>query len=199
MYQAYWGLSQSPFTPAAGRKLVDQHPLCSEALARLDFLVENRSRFGLLAGPAGSGKSLVLGEFTRRQRAAGSAVALVSARGLSPSEMLLEAAAAWGCAPCSLADAGPLWRLAVDRLAELRLEQVPAVLAIDDLDGAGSDTRLLVERLLHLADTELTVVAAAGDESLMRLGKRLLDLAELRIELALWTAEETGDYLKASL
>src|SRR5262245_54057289 len=106
MYQAHWGLSQSPFTPAASRKLVDQHPLCGEALARLDFLVENRSRFGLLAGPAGSGKSLVLGEFTRRQRAAGAAVALISARGTSPSEILYDITAAWGESPSLAADAG---------------------------------------------------------------------------------------------
>jgi general secretion pathway protein A len=199
MYQAYWGLSHSPFTPAASRQLVDQHPLTSEALARLDFLVENRSRFGLLVGPAGSGKSLVLAEFTRRQRAAGAAVALISARGLTPSDILLELTADWGTAPSSLADAGSLWRLAVDRLAELRLEQVPAVAAIDDLDGASSEVRLLVDRLLHLADCDLTVVAAANDDSLMRLGMRLLDLTELRIELTLWTAAETGAYLKASL
>jgi len=199
MYQAYWGLSQSPFAPAATRKLVDQHPLCGEALARLDFLVEHRSRFGLLVGPAGSGKSLVLGEFARRQQSAGAAAAIVGATGLTASELLLEIATQWGCDPELSADAGTLWRLATDRLAELRLEQVAAVLALDDLDSARDDVLTLVERLLHLPDVELTVVAAARDEDVSELGKRLVDLAELRIELALWTADDTRDYLQASL
>jgi type II secretory pathway predicted ATPase ExeA len=199
MYQAYWGLSQSPFAPAATRKLVDQHPLCGEALARLDFLVEHRSRFGLLVGPAGSGKSLVLGEFTRRQQSAGAAATLVGATGLTGRELLLEIATEWGCNPSLSADTGTLWRLATDRLAELRMEQVPAVLALDDLDAASGDALTLVERLLQVPEVELTVIAAARDESVSELGKRLLDLAELRIELALWTADDTRDYLQASL
>jgi len=199
MYQAYWGLSQSPFASATSRKLVHQHPLCGEALARLDFLVENRSRFGLLVGPSGSGKSLVLGEFTRRQRAAGAAVAFVGAAGLAPRDVLLELTAEWGCNPCLSSDAGTLWRLATDRLAELRLEQVSAVLALDDLDSAPSDVLTLVERLLQVPEVELTLAAAARDEAVSHLGTGLLDRAELRIELALWTAEDTRDYLQTSL
>lgn len=199
MYQAYWGLSQSPFAPTAIRKLVDRHPLCGEALARLDFLVANRSRLGLLVGPSGSGKSLVLGEFAHRQRAAGAAIALVGTTDLDAREVLVELTTEWGCNPCPALGETALWRLAADRLAELRMEQVPAVLALDDLDDAPSDTRSLVQRLLHLPDVELTIAATAHEGQVSRLGSRLLDLAELRIELALWTEDDTRDYLNASL
>jgi general secretion pathway protein A len=199
MYLAHWGLAQPPFAIAASRRLVEQHPVCAEALARLDFLVENRSQFGLLVGPAGSGKSLVLAEFARRQRAAGTAIASLTVAGVSAREVLLELATAWGAAPHESDDVSRLWRLATDRLAELRLEQVPAALAVDDLDGATSEVLGLVQRLVGVADVELTIVAAARDEGIARLGKRLLDKAELRMELSLWTFDETRDYLKASL
>lgn len=199
MYQAYWGLTQSPFAPALCRQLAAQHPLCGEALARLDFLVDHRSRFGLLVGPSGSGKSLVLGEFVRRKRAAGSAVALIDATGIPATEVLLELAVAWGCDPIATSDPSTLWRLATDRLAELRLEQVPAVLVIDNLDQATGDALIMVQRLLQMVDVEFTVVASACDDAVSRLGRRLLDLAELRIELALWTADDTRDYLSGSL
>ncbi len=199
MYQAYWGLTQSPFAPALNRQLAVQHPLCSEALARLDFLADHRSRFGLLIGPPGSGKSLVFGEFVRRRRAAGSAVALIDATGMQATEVLLELAASWGCDPVSSSDIPTLWRLATDRLAALRLEQVQAVLVLDNLDQAASETRTTVQRLLQLPDVEVTVAASACDDAVSRLGHRLLDLAELRIELALWTAEDTRDYLSGSL
>lgn len=199
MYQAYWGLKHSPFAPAASRQLVDQSPAGAEALARLDFLVENRSRFGLLVGPTGSGKSLVLGEFVRRQRATGAAVALVSVAGLVAHDALVDLAAAWGANPSEADDAARLWRLSTSRLGELCLEQVPAVLALDDLDAATPDVLALVQRLLHVPDVVLTVVAAARDESVSRLGSRLLDLAELRIELTLWSADDARDYVTASL
>ncbi len=199
MYQAYWGLTQSPFTPATSRRLVDRHPQCGEALARLDYLLDNKSRLGLLVGPPGSGKSLVLGEFARRQRAAGAAVALVNATGLSATELLAEITAAWGSNPSAAETTATLWRAATDRLAELRLEQVPTVVALDDLDRASRETLTIVERLLQITDVECTIVAAAGEGSVSRLGARLLDQVELRIELTLWTTDDTRDYLQASL
>ena len=199
MYQAYWGLKHSPFAPAASRQLVDQCPAGAEALARLDFLVDNRSRFGLLAGPAGSGKSLVLGEFVRRQRASGAAAALVPAAGLVAHDALVDLTAAWAADPSDGDDAARLWRLATGRLNELTLELVPAVIAFDDLDAATPDVLSLVQRLLQLPDVTLTIVAAARDESVSRLGSRLLDQAELRIELTLWSEDEARDYVSASL
>jgi general secretion pathway protein A len=198
MYQAYWGLSHSPFAPAAIRQLLDSQPQCGEALARLDFLVEHKSRFGLLTGPAGSGKSLILGEFVRRQREVGAAAAAVRATGLSASDLLAEVAAVWGCDPAVSATSAVIWRRVADRLAEFRLEQVPAVLALDDLDQAASDARHAIQRLLQLPDVDLTVVAAASDDGLSGLG-RLVDHADLRVELACWSVDDTRNYLSASL
>jgi general secretion pathway protein A len=199
MYQAYWGLKESPFSPAAGRDLVEHSPLHAEALARLAFLVENRSQLGLLVGPAGSGKSLVLSQFARHQRTAGAAVALASAAGVAPRELLFEVASQWGVNPPEAAETGRLWRLASDRLAELRLEQVPAVLILDDVDAAQADALALVQRLLRIADVEITVIAAARELAASRLAAWLQDQAELRIELSLWNEDETRSYLKQTL
>ena len=66
MYESYWGLKQPLFTPSAARESLSTSPVHAEALARLDFLCESKSRFGLLLGPAGSGKSTVLAEFAKR-------------------------------------------------------------------------------------------------------------------------------------
>ena len=199
MYQAYWGLNQSPFSIAAGQALVDQSPLHAEALARLAFLVENRSQLGLLAGPAGSGKTLVLSQFARQQRTAGTAVAELTCAAGPQRDALLELASGWGANPDEKADAGRLWRIATDRLAELRLEQVPAALVIDDAESAAADVLGLVHRLLKLPDCQLTVVAAAGESAAGRLAPWLVELAELRIELSVWTEDETRHYLKSSL
>ena len=59
MYQAYWGLGQSPFRGNLDPRFFHQSPMQEEALARLQFLVEERRSVGLLLGESGSGKSLV--------------------------------------------------------------------------------------------------------------------------------------------
>jgi type II secretory pathway predicted ATPase ExeA len=199
MYQAYWGLSRPPFADESALQLVEQHPLASEALARLEFLAGSHARFGLLVGPAGCGKSLVLAEFVRRQRAAGQAAALVSALGNSADEALAEIALAWQVSLDGTPSRGQLWQAVTDRLGQLRLEQVPAILAIDDLDRADESLRLAVERLLRTTEYSLTVVASASEGKVARLGSGLVDLAELRIELTPWTADETCDYLQTAL
>ncbi|MCU0876361.1 MAG: ATP-binding protein [Pirellulaceae bacterium] len=199
MYQAYWGLSQSPFAVEAARQQVDEHPLTSEALARLEFLAGSHSRFGLLAGPAGCGKSLVLDEFVRRQRAAGAAAAFVSGLGNSAGPFLADVARQWQASASEGDLLGPLWQTVTSRLSQLRLEQVPAILAIDDLHRGSEEVLLAVERLLRNTEFALTVVASVAEGAVARLGSGLVDLAELRIELAPWTADETRDYLQTAL
>ena len=198
MYQAYWGLTQSPFSHPGGA-LVEQSPQHAEALARLAFLTEHQSRLGFLSGPAGSGKSLVLAQFARTQRAAGAAVAETCAAALPARELLWEIASQWGANPADGDDTGRLWRLATDRLAELRLEQVPALLLVDDVDAAAGETVRLVQRLVHVPDAALTIVAAARELPYSSQKQWLHELAELRIELALWSEEETRNYVQATL
>ena len=63
MYQKYWGLRESPFRSGRARRRFYNSPTHDEALSRLHFLVEQHYRMGLLVGPSGSGKSLLLNVF----------------------------------------------------------------------------------------------------------------------------------------
>jgi len=197
MYQAYWGLKHSPFAAAGQRADLTASPVHAEALARLDFLRDSRCPFGLLLGSSGSGKSLVLTEFAARAQRDGALVALANAA--ASDELTLLIPLAIGLQIEVEADAAYLWRRISDRVDELKLECVTAILLLDDLDRAGPNVLTIVERLLGRADAPLTIVATARHESASRIGSRLLDHAGLRIDLNPWNEAETRDYLSNSL
>lgn len=197
MYQAYWGFQRSPFSDESARQSLASSPVHAEALARLDFLLESRNRLGLLLGPAGSGKSLVLAELARRAARSGATVAAVPAAAADARQLLAHLATGLALSEASTPDG--TWRSIADRLEELRLEGVWAVVLLDDLDRAAGEAHAVVERLLAIGDAPLTVVATVRPETSTNLGRRLLDQAALRIDLAPWSEDETRTYLNASL
>lgn len=197
MFEAYWGLSRGPFSDASARQSLLTSPTHGEALARLDFLLDSKSRLGLLLGPSGSGKSLVLAELARRAERTGAVVAFASATAADADGLLSELALGL-CANPEFSSGGT-WQAVTDRLAELKLEELTAVALIDDLDRASSEAQIALERVLSINEAPLTIVATARSESARRISPRILDQAALRIDLAPWSEEETRSYLQASL
>jgi general secretion pathway protein A len=197
MYQAYWGLQGAAFTAAAARKSLPASPVHAEALARLDFLCDSGCSFGLLIGAAGSGKSTLLAEFASRADRSGKLVALASAA--TSDELAILTSLAIGLQIDAEDNAARLWRRIVERLEELKLEGVTAVVLLDDLDRAAPAVRAYAEQLLTLLDAPLTVVAAARPNSASRIGGQLLSQASLRIDLHPWDEAETSEYLQKSL
>lgn len=60
MYINYWNLNEKPFQNSPSRKFAFYSEQHREGLARLVYLVENRKLGGVMAGPYGSGKSMIL-------------------------------------------------------------------------------------------------------------------------------------------
>jgi type II secretory pathway predicted ATPase ExeA len=202
MYQTHWGLRESPFRSCLDPRLFHQSPTHEEALARLHFLVEQRRRLGLLMGVSGSGKSLLLEVFAEQLRGGGLPVAKVNLLGLQPAEMLclLAAGLQLNLDP-SEAVAG-LWRSVTDRLAEYRYQQLDTIVLLDDADRAASPVLDLVTRLAQhdpSPASRLTIVLAGQRARMNRLGDQLLDLAELRIDVATWEQSDTEAFLSSSL
>jgi general secretion pathway protein A len=196
MYENYWGLQRPIFGSPAGREALAQSPVHAEALARLDFLLESRATLGLLIGPAGSGKSSVLAEFARKARREGALATLIPSGG---ENFFLLARIATGLYAEAVGDGIQLWRQIVDRLEELRLEGMNAVLLFDDIDRASPAVLMYVEQLLSIPERPLTVVVAARPETVGRIGSRLLDQAALRIDLTPWSEGETYAYLDTTV
>jgi type II secretory pathway predicted ATPase ExeA len=194
------GTNSSLLTSSA-RAAADYYPsaLPEEALARLAYLAEKGSACGLLLGPEGCGKSLVLSRFAHQQRLRGGAVAFVSALGASIAELLSAIGSGWGADVWESEEPLSIWQKTTMRLRELSLEQVPALLLVDDLDRALVEGADLVDRLQAFAegtDVNLVLIAAAESRGQNLLSPRFLARAELRAELDLWTREESGEFLQ---
>jgi general secretion pathway protein A len=202
MYETHWGLRESPFRGLLSPRYFYCSATHDEALARLQFLVENRRRLGLLLGMPGSGKTLLLEVFGRHMRSLGHQVATVSLLSLDARELLWELATQLHCNPHPADTAFQLWRRVVDRLAANRYQQLRTILLLDDGDEMVTEVAPHLIRLLRqdpTAPTGLTAVLAADPRRVKRLGRRLLELCELRIDVELWEPEETREYLLHSL
>ncbi|HEV3005758.1 MAG TPA: AAA family ATPase [Pirellulales bacterium] len=202
MYCDYWGFSEKPFPEGVDPARYSPSPTHEEALARLHFLAEGGRRFGLLLAANGSGKSLLLEIYARQLRFAGCQVAQVSLLGLEPRELVWRVAADWGLNPDYSATTFELWRAIDDRLAENAWQDVRAAALFDDVDDAAPDALDQVARLCHASPaskSKLTLVAAGRSERVSFFGRRLLELADLRIDILPWDLADTEDFLTKSL
>ncbi|HEY2838752.1 MAG TPA: AAA family ATPase [Pirellulales bacterium] len=202
MYLKYWGLTAAPFRQELAPSLFYETPTHNEALARLAFLVDGRRRCGLLAGPSGIGKSMLLEVAASQFRRRGLSVARLSLLGANPDELLRSLAVQWGSTAAPRLEMSELWRILQDRLAEIRLLGEHAVALLDDADETSAEILGQVLRLLQTDPAQqpaVTVILVARNDSVSRLGARLLELTDLRLDLAAWSALDTRRFLERAL
>ena len=173
-----------------------------EALARLEWLADERQRFGLVVGAEGCGKSHLTAMAVRRLGGRGAEVALLSLRGLTPGdwiEMLLERL------PLdALSRSEPLrpWQKLENRLRENTLMERTTALIVDDIDRAPVDAIDGVTRLISAAEpryARVVVVATATPEGFATLPGGIRQRAAVRIELNPWDETDVAAYLSRAL
>ncbi len=202
MYESHWGLRESPFRGFTDPRYFYCSPTHDEALARLSFLIENHRRLGLLLGMPGSGKTLLLRVLARQLQETGYQVAMVNLLSLDARAMMWELATQLNRNPREQETPFQLWRGIMDRIAENRYQQLPTVILLDDVGEANPEVLTHIVRLVNhdlSAESYLTVVLAADPQAQKQLGRRLLELSELRIDLDSWEPDDTLHYLQDSL
>lgn len=202
MYHSYWGLCESPFRSGLDARFFYQSPTHDEALARMQFLVDDQRRLGLLLGESGCGKSQLFEIFARHLRYYGCQVAAMSLLGVTPVEMVWQLATQLGGRPEINSPLPVVWRNLADRIAQHRFQQLHTVLLLDDADEAAADTLGQLARLTQIdsaADTRLTVILSGQSHRVAKLGTRLLEMAELRVDVQNWEEADTAGYLEFAL
>lgn len=202
MYESHWGLSESPFRNQLDERWFFAGSLHDEALARLQFVIEQQRRCAVLTGGAGTGKSLLLHTLGRQLRRTQRQSALCDLNGLGADEFLSACAAALH-ADCGPSPADPRgWRSLEDHLAVLRLAQIPTVLLLDQFDRAGRDVLPAVRRLMDAAQGAscwLTVIVAARSLDSPPHRAVVAEAADLLVEVGPWTRRETTAYIRQTL
>jgi type II secretory pathway predicted ATPase ExeA len=176
-------------------------PSCEEASARLHYLVESGSRVGLLTGAPGSGKTTLLERFHEDLRARRCLTAFINAAGLDPQELMWSIAVKLQANVEDENNLFHLWRVVNDRLVELRFLREQAVILVDDAGHANTEVLLHLYRFANAeaaADARLTIVLGTTRERIFRLGRPLLELADLRVDLPGFSRDETRMLVETS-
>ena len=198
MYEQFWGLSANPFVSSTAKPVFQASEPHDEALSRLLYLAENQRRFGLLIGPAGTGKSLLLDVLSSEVGRETHHVAALDTVGLSRHELLWQVAVALRLAPSDSISRWALWRMIDDHVSALGQSGIHWLLLIDHLERADPDCLPLLERLLHRSPS-VTVVASVRTSGLAAISPVLCELSELRIELTALNRNQTKAYVNGLL
>ena len=177
-------------------------PAQDEALARLEWLVAERQRCGLVVAAAGLGKSHLAVTAARRLGGLAAEVAVLSLAGLADGEWIELLLDRLPLDAASRAEPIRPWLKLENRLRENTLMGRPTVLVVDDIDRGPSDAREGLARLVSAAEPRFgttAIVAIARPEGLPLVPDAIRRRAAVRIDLPPWTAEDVAGYLASDL
>jgi general secretion pathway protein A len=191
-----------PFTGPAEPATFWRGPAQEEALARLEWLVAEQQRCGLVVAADGMGKSHLAVAAARRLAGLAAEVAILSLTGLPEGEWLDLLLDRLPLDAASRAEPVRPWLKLENRLRENSLLGRPTVLVFDDLDRGPADAVSGITRLVAAAEPRFAttlVVATARPTGLARLPDAVRQRAAVRIELFPWDEEDVAAYLADGL
>lgn len=173
-----------------------------EALARLEWLLEERQRFALVVGQEGSGKSHLAAVAVRRLAGLGAEVAMLSLRGLAAGDWLDLLLTRLPLDAASRAEPLRPWQKLENRLRENTLMERPTALVFDDLDHAPADAIEGIARIVSAGEPlygRTFIVATAAPAGLGRIPQAIRSRAAVRIELGGWDEADVQGFVTAAL
>ncbi len=194
--------SAAPFAGPADPAGFHRGPAQEEALARLEWLVTERQRCGLVVADSGMGKSHLTLAAARRLGGLGAEVTVLSLAGLPDGEWIDLLVDRLPLDSASRAEAVRPWLKLENHLRENTLLGRPTVLLFDDIDEAPADAQAGIARLVASAEPRFAttvIVGTAKPAGLVRVPDALRHRAAVRIDLPAWQSEDVAAYLAESL
>ena len=171
-----------------------------EALARLEWLLEERQRCGLVVADSGFGKTHLAAVAARRLGGMGAEVAVLSLGGLPEGEWIELLLERLPLDAASRAESLRPWVKLENRLRENALMERPTVLFFDDADRAPDDALDGIGRIVSAGEPRFAstvVVATTTPHGLGRLPDAIRRRAAIRVELPAWAPDDVAAYLAA--
>ena len=190
--------TRSPVRAAGSPTWFYDSPAQTEALARLDFIVEARRPCGLVVGAEGTGKSLLLERLLTQLQRSRRDAARIDLLGAGSEELLWELAAALQLSPAAGDTAWQLWRAVADHLRGMSLAGLQSVLLFDHFDRAQPGCERTFARLLACArgTTGCITIVVAVRSAAGRAQRALAELCDVRIDLPPLERHETAEYAR---
>lgn len=205
MYERFYGLTERPFELTADPRFVFLSATHREALSNLIYGIRTRKGITVLAGEAGTGKTMLLRALMSRPMPA-SAVAYVSNPVLSREEFFAVLAGRLGL---SAAAAGSKMHFLAELQQDAHARQEAGGITALVIDEAQSLSHELLEEIRLLMNLEtrtdqlLSVVLSGQPELTARLNhsslRQLKQRVTLRYLLRALTLEETAAYIAARI
>ena len=200
MYKDYWGLKAAPFSGTGNGDTFFDCVAQEEAIARIDYLIAQNRRLGLLLGRDGLGKSTILNFVSRNLKRKRTPCVYLNAMGMDQTEFVLNVGQSLGAIHEMNTSMAVAWRSLFDRFQTNRFQHLNTVILIDDAHEAESEVLSAIVRLIQwcpAGKSRVTVVMAAEQDQAELIGRRLLELCELRIELEPWEQQDTVEFLRS--
>ncbi len=199
MYEAYWGLNDSPFRHTLDHAEFHAAPAQREAMARLQFAAERDIPLTILHGLGGAGRSFLLRSLQADLRASDRRVVQTNISVVDQHESLWGLAAALGGSPHYRESSTVLRQVILDHLRTDRWLGRTTVLIFDDADCAAEGIVSFLVRLARSADVNVVIIVSIESTRGRTLRTELSHLSPLYVPLDAWEHDETVEYLSSRL
>lgn len=173
-------------------------PSVEEAVARIEFLINNRRSVGALLGVSGVGKSSILRHCHNFPPASADVPSLqvhrISMLGLQGGELIRQLAIWLSGNASAVESPSDAWRVLCDYFRAAQREGVQTILLIDDTESSTANAEADLCRLLSMS-FPLTVVFSVETQLVSAVSRSLIDRVELQIELPAWDFSQTAEFL----
>jgi general secretion pathway protein A len=207
MYLNYWQLDAKPFEPACDGPFYFAAEAHQPALHQLRYAIENRRAAGLVAGPAGVGKTLLVETLERELDERSQPFVRVVFPQMSDRDLLVYLAEHFGAPP-----ADPPRHTIEESLRRLEFvlrdnaaRQRHAVVVVDEahlLEDSGLIEPLRLLLNLTIGGQPAFTLLLVGQTELLPMAARhgaFDDRLDVKIFLPAWNAEETTAYVRHRL
>jgi hypothetical protein len=196
-YWRYWQFNGPPFSSEYNQPLF-MGATVEEAVARIEFLINNRRSVGALMGSCGVGKSSVLRHCHIHPPTSPEVPNVqayrISMMGLQAGELTCSLAT-WVTGDVgAIGDPVRAWKLLCDYFRASQREGLHSILLADDTESSSAVAEADLCRLLSM-NFPLTVVFSAETQLASAISRGLIDRVELQIELPAWDFSQTAEFL----